>query len=382
LIFHGLKFAVGHKDKLKSINPYMKQTFVLVVLAILVFFNACKKSSNDATPGEPVGPISAEEFASMPPPTFQQAMSAYENVTQKDPALLQNENDLARAMFDYLKDNPGGRKAGDSIATAARGFDLASKLTKEEWKVVLLNPIDAYGAMGTVQPSLTAAQQMFPCDEDVKFQDGKADALRHAFWNALMVKAANKDFAEKFTTAHESEATDANAKAMDLHNNAIGRTMAEKYPTATADQLMQIISETKFYYIDKPGDAIPAEAADALVYFKAKRKFDGTLTGTFTNPDSGGPWSVSFDINQCGNVIRGQYTITRGQELQKRRFLGTLVGDTAIVMNVSDPFVFENPENRPYCRNTKMDLKGNPDKLDGKWTSSNCSQGGVITITK
>jgi hypothetical protein len=346
-------------------------------------FNACKKSSNDTTPGEAVGPISAEEFASMAPPTFQQAMTAYESVTAEDPALLQNESDLARAMFDYLKANPGGRKAADSVDVAgARGFDLASKLTKAEWKVVLLNPIDAYHSMGTVQPSLTAAQQTFPCDEDVKFQDGKADALRHAFWNALMVNAANKEFAEEFTTAHESEATDANAKAMDLHNNGIGRTMAEKYPTATADQLMQIISETKFYYIDKPGDAIPAEAKDALVYFKAKRKFDGTYTGTFTNPDSGGPWAATYDVNQCGDVIRGQYTITRGDELQKRRFIGNLTGDSVIVMNISDPFVFENPDNRPYCRNTKTTLKGNVDQMSGNWTSSNCTQGGVITLSK
>ena len=358
----------------------MQQKFVLVVLALLFILHACKKSSNDSPPGEAVGPISAAEFASMPPPTFQQAIDAYDNVTTADPALLQNESDLARAMFDWLKDNPGGRRRADSVS--AKVFDLAAKLTKEEWKVVLLNPIDARKAMGTVDPSRTAAEQTFPCDEDVTFEDGKADALRHAYWNALMLKITNKEFAEEFSTAHESESPNADAKKMDLHNNNIGRKIAEKYPTATSDQLRQLISETKFYYLDKSTDAIPAAASDALVYFKAKRKFDGTFTGTFTNPDSGGPWTATYDFNQCGDVIRGQYTIARGSELQKRRFTGTLTGDSVITMNVSDPFVFENPESRPYCGGTKTTLKGTVDKLSGNWTSSNCTQGGVVTLSK
>jgi hypothetical protein len=361
----------------------MQQRFVLVVLALLFIFNACKKSSNDTTPGEAVGPISAEEFASLPAFTFQQAMDAYENVTAEDPTLLQNESDLARAMFDWLKDNPGGRKGRDTTVIAgARAFDLASKLTREERKVVFLNPIDAYKAMSTVDPAVAAAQQTFPCDEDVKYADGKADALRHSFWNALMVSSTNEDFAEKFATAHESESTDANAKAMDLHNNSVGRAIALKYPTATADELREIISETKFYYIDKPGDAIPAEAKDALVYFKAKRKFDGTYTGIFTNPDSGGPWEATYDFNQCGNVIRGQYTIVRGDALQKRRFTGTITGDSVINIDVTDPYEFENPDNRPYCQGTKTTLKGTVDQLNGEWTSSSCTLGGIVTLFK
>jgi len=361
----------------------MQQRFVFVVLALLLIFNACKKSGNDTSPGEAVGPISAEEFASLPPFSFQQAIDAYENVTAEDPALLQNESNLARAMFNWLKDNPGGRKGRDSVVMeGARIFDLASELTKEERKVVFLNPIDAYRAMGTVDPSIKAAIQTYPCDEDVKYEDGKADALRHAYWNALMVQTTNKDFAEKFATAHESQSVDANAKAMDLHNNIIGRSIAEKYPTATSDQIKEIISETKFYYIDKPGDAIPAEAKDALVYFKAKRKFDGAFTGIFTNPDSGGPWKVTYDFNQCGNVIRGQVTLVRDAALHKRRFTGTVTGDSTIILDVKDPFVFENPDNNAYCKDQKTTLKGNIDQLNGTWTSSNCTQGGTITLLK
>ncbi|GHH34685.1 DUF6973 domain-containing protein [Lentzea cavernae] len=74
--------------------------------------------------------------------------------------------------------------------------------------------------------------------------DDRTDAFRHAFASAMLTQYIGPEFAEKFTTAHEqSGGNSATAHAMDLHNNAVGRAIAESAPTATADQLANLVSE-------------------------------------------------------------------------------------------------------------------------------------------
>lgn len=67
--------------------------------------------------------------------------------------------------------------------------------------------------------------------------DGQGDAVRHAYWNALMTDKYGADFAEKFATAHEGIGGPANREAMDLYNNNIGRQIALENPGASADEL-------------------------------------------------------------------------------------------------------------------------------------------------
>ena len=57
-------------------------------------------------------------------------------------------------------------------------------------------------------------------------EDDIADAFRHAFWSATMVKAVGAAFAEEIATNHEIGVKDIAAKNMDLHNNKIGREIA------------------------------------------------------------------------------------------------------------------------------------------------------------
>lgn len=354
-------------------NLFSKNVFIL----LLFVFTACTKDTGDNAPVRPpIGPIPADEFAAVPSPTYQQVIGAYDAITRENPSLIQNETILASSIFDWIKARPIDRVDIKPV------FDLASKMTIEEWKLVILQPIKAYKVSKLVGVSLDAAKLKYSCDADVGFEDSKADALRHAYWNTLMVRNTDSLFAKDFATAHESESKKNPARMMDIHNNKFGRDLAIKYPTALDDQLLELLVQQKYFYLKNPDNAIPSGANGALVYFAAQRLYDGTFLGSFSNPDSGGPWDATFDFNQCDNLIRGQLTIIRGGDLQKRRFSGTINSTGGMTLNVSDPYVFENPRNLYYCTKMVMTLKGNDRSLQGNWISSNCSLGGVVNISR
>jgi hypothetical protein len=64
------------------------------------------------------------------------------------------------------------------------------------------------------------------------------NAFQHAFWNALLTSDYGENFAEAFTTAHETGAGSGKENQfMDLHNNEVGRQIALDNPTATPDVL-------------------------------------------------------------------------------------------------------------------------------------------------
>lgn len=83
-----------------------------------------------------------------------------------------------------------------------------------------------------------------PCNAD----DGKCNAAKHAYWNLLMVRDTNLDFATRLATAHErfsngyffinDSGIDAgsahNSIVMDLANNLVGRNLFGSFPSNTA----------------------------------------------------------------------------------------------------------------------------------------------------
>jgi len=72
-----------------------------------------------------------------------------------------------------------------------------------------------------------------------------ADAFRHAYWNALLVREFGAEFTESFTTAHETGWTpsdDADQMSfMDLHNNQVGIDIAVANPTMTDQQIQEAV---------------------------------------------------------------------------------------------------------------------------------------------
>ncbi len=69
------------------------------------------------------------------------------------------------------------------------------------------------------------------------------DAFRHAFFNALNAQSCGAALAKEFGDAHECNTpdTELSEKMMDLHNNAVGVSVAEANPGATAEELADLI---------------------------------------------------------------------------------------------------------------------------------------------
>ena len=76
--------------------------------------------------------------------------------------------------------------------------------------------------------SLGRAQELAPTFSDGinGLHNGKADAFRHSYWNALGTADFGKDIMKLFADAHELSSTNALETEMDLFNNNVGRNLA------------------------------------------------------------------------------------------------------------------------------------------------------------
>ncbi|UII77483.1 hypothetical protein LV716_06860 [Flagellimonas sp. HMM57] len=85
------------------------------------------------------------------------------------------------------------------------------------------------------------------------YENGPANAFRHALWNYLIAKSCyrwskNKirvlSWSEKITDWHEHAFPNRKlAKNMDLHNNEIGRYIFKKHPNKTILEVIEIFRE-------------------------------------------------------------------------------------------------------------------------------------------
>jgi hypothetical protein len=74
--------------------------------------------------------------------------------------------------------------------------------------------------------------------------DGHNDAMRHTLWNALMTQQFGRGWTSTYATAHEAlPGNPANREAMDLYNNAVGRSIGAANPNATPEQLADKVQE-------------------------------------------------------------------------------------------------------------------------------------------
>ncbi|MDX6083788.1 XVIPCD domain-containing protein [Xanthomonas campestris pv. campestris] len=80
--------------------------------------------------------------------------------------------------------------------------------------------------------------------EEWQLNDGHRDAFRHTYWNALLAKEFGNEWAQAFATAHEGRpGNPANREAMDLYNNQVGRGIAAAHPSASKEQLAQLVGD-------------------------------------------------------------------------------------------------------------------------------------------
>ncbi|NYI05769.1 DUF6973 domain-containing protein [Allostreptomyces psammosilenae] len=144
-----------------------------------------------------------------------------------------------RGLVEY----PRGR-----LAQLARmlGFTETSEVTATEADIldelITPNPTDLQAFMELRDEALAAPERYVP---EGAVSDGHGDAFRHAYWNARMTQEYGVEWTSRFATAHEMtpENTAAHREAMDLHNNEVGRRIAEQNPDASPDELAALILE-------------------------------------------------------------------------------------------------------------------------------------------
>lgn len=157
------------------------------------------------------------------------------------------------SIIEAIKNqNPGltEKELQDKVEIALqkeRGiFDIWNSLTDSEKKLVIRYPFDAL--------KVNTAKDIAQSQTEKKFGHNglgdRSDAFRHGIWNAEMTILIGSDKAELFATAHEDKDTEGTEsdgfskeehKNMDLHNNAVGRSIGELNKTATEDELAEII---------------------------------------------------------------------------------------------------------------------------------------------
>jgi hypothetical protein len=105
-------------------------------------------------------------------------------------------------------------------------------LTENEW--IIINYLYAYDMFTLKNEAITWAQT-----NEVAlgggFENGRADAARHSYWNVIMTKDLSADIAEGASTAHErtnlNEGAFHNTTVMDIENNSIGRSIGSALPS-------------------------------------------------------------------------------------------------------------------------------------------------------
>lgn len=141
--------------------------------------------------------------------------------------------------------------------------------------------------MLTANQAWQACRERYPVNEQADGHvegelEGHADAFRHAYWNALMVKRFGPEQAEKMATYHEytPEAPDKpnapTSEAMDLHNNQLGRNIAKANPNASEEELADLIAaavkEGQTLVMDSDGKLIHSDRVQPGQTYEPEKK--------------------------------------------------------------------------------------------------------------
>ncbi|MEU9114476.1 putative T7SS-secreted protein [Streptomyces sp. NPDC048483] len=124
--------------------------------------------------------------------------------------------------------------------------------------------------------------------------EGHADAFRHTYWNALMVRRFGSEWTEKYATAHEytpdKDQAGRVSEAMDLHNNEVGRNIAALHPDADDDELAELVAQAV-----RKGDVVVVDRNEKL------QRSDDVRPGETTHADKIGS-TPSYDYAPSGDL--------------------------------------------------------------------------------
>ncbi|SFB71646.1 hypothetical protein SAMN04487891_101650 [Flagellimonas taeanensis] len=107
-------------------------------------------------------------------------------------------------------------------------------------------------------------------------KNGPANAFRHALWNYLIAKKCLKwnnkeplvyDWAKKVTDWHEEAFPNKPlAKAMDLHNNAVGRFIFKEHIEKSEEEIITVLQKMTLESVKIEGDTDLSKFKDRLVH--------------------------------------------------------------------------------------------------------------------
>ncbi|WP_214749050.1 MULTISPECIES: hypothetical protein [unclassified Exiguobacterium] len=109
--------------------------------------------------------------------------------------------------------------------------DFSIEANSDERSLCVRHPVKCTKAKSDSETAVEQAEKYY---KSSVLYNGNGDAFRHAYWNALMVKSITAKYAKYFADAHEYGADNQPAieRQMDLHNNRLGRYIAETSSSA------------------------------------------------------------------------------------------------------------------------------------------------------
>lgn len=158
----------------------------------------------------------------------------------------------------FVIDTSGNTEFNNDWGESQSLWDQFWKLNRCEKEVALQYPFANFKIIETRKLAEDWAKAQPGGDED----GTKTNASKHCIWSCAMTKALNANIAKKWGTAHECDKkgnlmTDANAK-MDLHNNAVGRSIGVNPETKSMkDCIEKCKNSKKTYWIKGEGAKIP-----------------------------------------------------------------------------------------------------------------------------
>ena len=134
-------------------------------------------------------------------------------------------------------------------------------------------PLLMFATVKATSHTMKIVQEKFP---NIHGKDNRANAFRHAFWNYLIAVKCwkrNKNIAKiiswtkEITDWHEDfSPNEPLPRAMDLHNNQIGRELFQSHASKTEDEVIKVLEQ-------KVVDAVQVDSCEEIEKYPANLVF-------------------------------------------------------------------------------------------------------------
>ncbi|NUT03391.1 MAG: hypothetical protein HOV76_07915 [Hamadaea sp.] len=232
-----------------------------------------RKTENDARSVA----VAAIDMARRDLPDFQADAGHAQAIISSVPGLREEIHQAAR--------DPNARRPGLGVlleyqveADADQETYLGLTLSGSERRVLRERAtVEVAEVYAVREAAFAEAQKRFP---NTFGEDDHQDAFRHAYASALLTQTYGEDWAERFTTAHETGPNNPGTReAMDLYNNEAGRTIALEHPDATPDQLADLVQQSV-----RDGQMVVVGPDKKLDFSDTVRPLEGDFTDRATLP--------------------------------------------------------------------------------------------------